>query len=75
MKPIWAFFGYNELNYIYMKDGKKLLAELSALSPVPVYVRTHNMLTTGNGTPQLKWGSTNAYTEKMLMVIRYMTGA
>ena len=33
-----------------------------ALSPVPVYVRTHNLLTSGDGTPALKWGSTNAYT-------------
>src|SRR4029077_18723550 len=23
----------------------------------------HNLLTTGDGTPSLKWGSTNAYTE------------
>ena len=28
-----------------------------------VYFRTHNLLTTGDGTPALKWGSTNAYTE------------
>jgi xylan 1,4-beta-xylosidase len=63
MKPIWAWFGYDEPNYTYMKDGQKLLTELSKLSPVPVYVRTHNLLTTGDGTPSLKWGSTNAYTE------------
>ncbi len=63
MKPIWAFFGYDEPNYTYMKDGRKLLTELSELSPVPVYVRTHNLLTSGNGKPHLKWGSTNAYTE------------
>lgn len=63
MKPIWAWFGYDEPNYTYMKDGKKLLSELAALSPVPVHVRTHNLLTTGDGTPALKWGSTNAYTE------------
>ncbi len=62
-QPLWAFFGYDEPNYTYMKDGKKLLSELSALSPVPVYVRTHNLLTTGDGTAALKWGSTNAYTE------------
>jgi len=30
---------------------------------VPVYVRTHNLLTSGDGTPALKWGSTNVYTE------------
>ncbi|HEY2882422.1 MAG TPA: hypothetical protein VGJ15_08315, partial [Pirellulales bacterium] len=28
-----------------------------------VYFRTHNLLTSGDGTPALKWGSTNAYTE------------
>ncbi|MEO7309699.1 MAG: beta-xylosidase [Chitinophagaceae bacterium] len=63
MKPVWAWFGYDEPNYTYMKDGKKLLTEISALSPVPVYVRTHSLLVTGDGTPALKWGSTNAYTE------------
>ncbi|MDO1447004.1 beta-xylosidase [Rhodocytophaga aerolata] len=63
MEPVWAWFGYDEPNYTYMKDGKKLLSELAALSPVPVYVRVHNLLTTGDGTPALKWGSTNAYRE------------
>jgi xylan 1,4-beta-xylosidase len=63
MKPVWAWFGYDEPNYTYMKDGQKLLSELAKLSPVPVFVRTHNLLTTGDGTPALKWGSTNAYTE------------
>ena len=63
MKPIWAWFGYDEPNYTYMKDGQKLLTELQKLSPVPVFVRTHNLLTSGDGTPGLKWGSTNAYTE------------
>ena len=63
MSPIWSMFGYDEPNYTYMKDGKKLLTELSELSPAPVYVRTHNLLTSGDGTPALKWGSTNAYTE------------
>jgi xylan 1,4-beta-xylosidase len=64
MKPMWAFFGYDEPNYTYMKDGQKLLSELADLSPVPVFVRTHNLLTSGDGTPALKWGSTNAYTER-----------
>lgn len=63
MTPIWAWFGYDEPNYTYMKDGKKLLSELAALSPVPVFVRTHSLLCTGDGVPALKWGSTNAYTE------------
>ncbi len=63
MTPIWAFFGYDEPNYTYMKDGRKLLTEISRLSPVPVYVRAHSLLVSGDGTPALKWGSTNAYTE------------
>src|SRR5687767_10378523 len=64
MAPMWAFFGYDEPNYTYMKDGQKLLSELAALSPVPVFVRAHNLLTSGDGTPALKWGSTNAYSER-----------
>lgn len=46
-----------------MKDGKKLLSEIAALSSVPVYVRTHSLLVSGDGEAALKWGSTNAYTE------------
>jgi xylan 1,4-beta-xylosidase len=63
MYPMWAWFGYDEPNYTYMKDGKKLLSHIAALSPVPVYVRAHSLLVTGDGKPKLKWGSTNAYTE------------
>jgi xylan 1,4-beta-xylosidase len=63
LAPIWSFFGYDEPNYSYAANGKKLLGELEALSPAPVYVRVHNLLTTGDGTASLKWGSTNAYTE------------
>jgi xylan 1,4-beta-xylosidase len=63
MQPLWAWFGYDEPNYTYMKDGKKLLSEIAALSKVPVYVRVHSLLTTGDGKAALKWGSSNAYTE------------
>jgi xylan 1,4-beta-xylosidase len=66
MRPVYSFFGYDEPNYTYMKDGRKLLSELAALSPVPVHVRAHNMLNTGDGVAALKWGSTNAYTEDAL---------
>jgi len=62
-KAIYAYFGYDEPNYTYTKDGRKLIAELQALSPVPVEIRAHHLLVTGDGTPALKWGSTNAYTE------------
>ncbi len=67
MKPFWRFFGADEPNYATMKDGRKLIGELGELrpkaSPQPVYFRAHNLLTSGDGTPAFKWGSTNAYTE------------
>jgi xylan 1,4-beta-xylosidase len=62
-KPIYGYFGYDEPNFTYTKNGTKLVGELAALSNTPVYIRTHFMLATGDGTPGLKWGSTNAYTE------------
>ena len=63
LRPIWRFFGADEPNYATMKDGRKLLQELGRLRPRQIYFRTHNLLNTGDGTPALKWGSTNAYTE------------
>src|SRR5882724_3480132 len=63
VRPVWSFFGYDEPNYTYAENGKKLLGELSGLSAAPVYVRVHNLLTSGDGTASLKWGSTNAYAE------------
>jgi xylan 1,4-beta-xylosidase len=62
-RPIFSYFGYDEPNYTYMKYGPKLVGELAALSPVPVYIRSHHLLCTGDGAAALKWGSTNAYTE------------
>src|SRR5437764_3052561 len=62
-KPSFSYFGYDEPNYTYMKNGPKLVGELAALSYVPVYIRAHHLLCTGDGTAALKWGSTNAYTE------------
>lgn len=61
--PIWNYFGYDEPNYTYAPHGRKLLGELAALNPQPAYVRVHNLLTTGDGSASLKWGSTNVYTE------------
>jgi xylan 1,4-beta-xylosidase len=63
LSPIWNYFGYDEPNYTYAVNGRKLLGELSALGPEPAYVRVHNLLTTGDGAASLKWGSTNVYTE------------
>jgi xylan 1,4-beta-xylosidase len=63
LRPIWRFFGGDEPNYATMKDGQKLLADFGKLRPKEVYCRTHNLLNTGDGTPALKWGSTDAYHE------------
>jgi xylan 1,4-beta-xylosidase len=65
MRPFWSYFGYDEPNYTTRKDGQKLLTELTKLSPVTVYVRTHNLLTSKGNSPgmDLKWGFTDAYKE------------
>ena len=63
IKTVWTYFGYDEPNYTYAPHGRELISELTALTHRPVYIRTHNLLTTGDGIPTLKWGSTNAYTE------------
>jgi xylan 1,4-beta-xylosidase len=63
LTPIWRFFGADEPNYAYMKDGKKLLSELGKLGKPQVYFRAHHLLTSGDGSYALKWGSTSAYKE------------
>jgi xylan 1,4-beta-xylosidase len=60
----WRYFGADEPNYATTPHGKKLLAEIGALAPGEMYFRAHNLLTTGDGKAALKWGSTNAYTER-----------
>ena len=62
-REIWRFFGADEPNYATAPNGEKLLGELGKLRTDQVFFRTHNLLTTGDGKPALKWGSTNAYTE------------
>jgi xylan 1,4-beta-xylosidase len=60
--PIYSWFGYDESNYTTMKYGKQLLTELHDLSPVPVNIRAHHLLTSGNGVAELKWSSSNVFT-------------
>lgn len=59
--PIYSWFGYDESNYTTMKYGKQLLTELHDLSPVPVHIRAHHLLTSGNGVAELKWSSSNVF--------------
>jgi xylan 1,4-beta-xylosidase len=62
-KPIYSWFGYDEANYTTMRHGRELLRELHDLTPVPVYIRAHHLLTSGDGKAELKFSSTNVYTE------------
>src|SRR5579859_6879204 len=62
LPPVWNYFGYDETNYTYAPNGKKLLGEIGMLSPTPAYIRVHNLLTSGDGSASLKWGSKNVYT-------------
>jgi len=59
--PIYRWFGYDESNYTTMKYGKQLLRELHDLTPEPVYIRAHHLLTSGNGIAELKWSSSNVF--------------
>jgi len=63
LEKVWPFFGYDEVNYSTTDEGKELLGTLGTINTVPTHIRTHFLLNTGDGTPSLKWGSTNVYTE------------
>src|SRR5437764_5491636 len=66
LKPSWRWCGYDEPNYTYAPNGKKLVGQFSGdrNSPFgPAYFRAHNLLVTGDGSAKPQWGSTNAYTE------------
>jgi xylan 1,4-beta-xylosidase len=63
LEPVWAYYGYDEANYTTTAEGGELIAALAAAHATPVHLRTHFLFNTGDGTPKLKWGSTNIYTE------------
>jgi xylan 1,4-beta-xylosidase len=66
LNPIWRWCGYDEPNYTYTANGKKLVSQFTGDKNSPfgaAYFRAHNLLCTGDGTGRPKWGSTNAYTE------------
>src|SRR5579863_9247289 len=41
-RPIYRYFGYDEPNYTYAENGRKLVGELASLSERPVYIRAHH---------------------------------
>jgi len=63
LTPIWRYFGADEADYAYMRNGRKLLSELGHLGGQQVYFRAHHLLTSGDGAYALKWSSTSAYKE------------
>jgi xylan 1,4-beta-xylosidase len=62
-EPLYPWFGYDEANYTTAPNGRALLRELHDLSAVPVTIRAHHLLTSGDGVADLKWSSTNVYRE------------
>ncbi|HET7545678.1 MAG TPA: hypothetical protein VFK05_37680 [Polyangiaceae bacterium] len=63
LRPVWPFYGYDEVNYTTTAEGRALLAEVAAANSAAIHVRSHFLLNTGDGTPAMKWGSTNVYTK------------
>jgi xylan 1,4-beta-xylosidase len=63
LERVWAFHGYDEINDTTTPEGAALLGAIAAAHTAPVHVRNHFLLNTGDGTPAMKWGSTNVYTE------------
>jgi len=63
LERVWAFHGYDEVNYTNTQEGMELLRTLASAHTADVHVRTHFLFNTGDGTPAMKWGSTNLYTE------------
>jgi xylan 1,4-beta-xylosidase len=63
LERVWAFHGYDEINYTTTPEGEALLGVIAAADSAPAHVRSHFLLNTGDGTPAIKWGSTNVYTE------------
>ncbi len=66
-KPLnysWVFFGNDEANWAYTRNGQKLLSDLNKLSPVPVNMRAHHLFTSGDPVDtRLKWSPGGVYTE------------
>lgn len=63
LERVWPYYGFDEINYTTTQEGQALLAALVSAHTAPVRVRNHFLFNNGDGTPSLKWGSTNVYSE------------
>jgi xylan 1,4-beta-xylosidase len=63
LQPIWAYFGYDEVNATTTPEGRDLLRTLALANDARVRVRTHFLFNSGDETTRFKWGATNFYTE------------
>jgi len=63
LRHVWQYYGYDECNYTTTQRARELMKTLANINPEPVYLRQHFLLASGDGTPSLKWGSTNTYAE------------
>jgi xylan 1,4-beta-xylosidase len=61
LERIWAYHGYDEVNYTTTPAGTALLGALGSIDISPQHIRNHFLLNNGNGAPSFKWGSTNVY--------------
>ena len=63
LERVWPFHGYDEINYTTTPEGSALRGAIAAAHTAPVHVRSHFLFNSGDGTPAMKWGSTNVYSE------------
>jgi xylan 1,4-beta-xylosidase len=63
LKHIWQYYGYDECNVTTTNNARELMRTLANINLETVYLRQHFLLANGDGKAELKWGSTNVYTE------------
>lgn len=63
LKHVWQYYGFDECNYTTTPDCVDLMKTVAQINSRPTYLREHFLLNSGDGTAELKWGSTNVYTE------------
>ncbi|MBD3314853.1 MAG: hypothetical protein GF344_03640, partial [Chitinivibrionales bacterium] len=63
MRRIWRSIGFDEINWTYTPQGKRVFDSIAGLNDGPFYIRNHNAFTSGDGLGSPFRGSTNVYTE------------